>query len=349
MKKYILLLLFLKLSLGFAQDGEDFDLLMGRETPAWQYVKTSEDMRRLKFFRTLFQKQISHIAKNSPSKNKIPKTFHVIWLGPENFPEQSIDRLKQWVQLHPDWTFKFWTDVDRMVPHPEMKKYFVSDFSFQKLGNEYYHSVNFGEKANILAYEILIAEGGVYVDHDTLPYKSFNSLHQQFDFYCGLEELAPTILSSSVIPSTHLIGVKPDHPILKETVSWLENHWDQLEQCYPGESMHEATLRVKHRSFWAFSEGIDRGINQKGNNDVVFPVAYFNGKRQKASSYALHFREEKWCNPRTNFERKVNEKFQEMIHKDDEAVVLTLVLAFVSFLACIFLLFYVRSVKRRTS
>ncbi|NGX47043.1 MAG: hypothetical protein K1000chlam3_00412 [Chlamydiae bacterium] len=348
MKKWILFLLFLKLSVGFT-DQEDFDLLMGKETPSWQYVKTSEDQRRLTFFRTLFQKQISRITGKLPPRNKIPKVMHFIWLGPEEFPKQSIERLEKWVELHPNWTFKFWTDLDRDAPHSQMQSCFIADYPFQVLGNEYYHSINFGEKAKILAYEILLKEGGIYIDHDTLPYKSFDGLNGQFDFYCGLEKLAPSVLSSSVIPSTHLIAAKPQHPILKKTVAWLGDHWDQLEQYYSGKSMLELKTRVLHRTFWALSEGIDKGINQKGNSDIVFPVSYFNGKNRKASSYAIHYHDGEWSNPLTHFENKVQEKFQEMIHKDDEAVILTLFLAGVSFLGCILLLFYARSIKKRLS
>ncbi len=324
----------------------DFEELMGKGASCWKYVQTTEDFERIDFFRTLYEKQSSKLAKKPSSKQRTPKVFHFIWLGPDPFPKQSVDRIAKWVELHPDWSFKFWTDQDRVAPHSVMEKCFAREFSFHLLGNEYYHSINFGEKAKILAYEILHKEGGVYVDHDLLPYHPFDRLNEQFDFYCGLEKPAPSILSSSIIPGTHLIASRPRHPVIAETMKWLSTHWDQLELSYPGKGKIESSNRILHRTFWALSEGIDRGINLKGNSDVVLPTSYFNDCLKHDLSYAVHYHDAQWSNPPSRFEARIEKRFDEMIKKDDEAVLLTIILSAVSFLGCVCLLVYGRSIKK---
>lgn len=324
----------------------DFDLLMGKETPSWEYLQTPEDHRRLDFFRFLFEKNFP--PQNNHSQDlKIPKILHLIWLGPESFPTQSIERIEKWISLHPNWSFKFWTDVDRESPHPRMEKKLVSDFNFEYLKDHYFDSMNFGEKAKILSYEILFKEGGVYIDHDTAPCKALDELNEQFDFYCGLEKLGPTILSTSIIPASHLIAAKKKHSILKETMIWLDDHWKELEYYYPGDSVSEITSRILHRSFWAFAEGVDRGIDLEINKDIIFPVSYFSGTHRKATSYATHAHEGKWINPANRFEKRVNRQFNEIIQKNDEAIFLTLALAAISFSGCVFLFLYIRRGYRR--
>lgn len=325
----------------------DFDDGMGKETNSWKYIQTLEDQRRMSFFRKLYQKHLLRLAGKIPPQQKIPKVFHFIWLGPEAYPSRFKNRIQKWMDLHPDWSFLFWTDIQRSPPHENMQVQMVSDFPFHILNNEYHHSVNFGEKAKILAYEVLFKEGGIYINHDMVPCKDFTLFGGQFDFFCGLEKLAPSVLSSSVIPSPQLIATKPYHPILGETLNWLSRHWDQLEQCYPARSMLELTNQILHRTFWALSEGIDIGVDQKGNSDIILPSCLFNDSVKKGQTYAYREGDGKLPGTTSPFERKVNKQFEEIIKKDNEAVILTVSLACISFFCNVLLLLFVRSVVRR--
>ena len=319
---------------------ENFELQMGKDTQAWTYIRTAEDSRRLEFFR----RHLQSIKESRPCQG-VPKVFHFIWLGPHPFPKDSKYRLTKWKERHPDWAFKFWTDLERVAPIEGMETCFIRNFAFQILGNEYDFCENFGERAKILAYEILFHEGGVYVDHDVLPLKSFDALNAQHDFYCGLEELAPSVLSTSVIPSTHLMGAKAHHPILKEGMQWLHDNWQVLEKAYPGQSSLASESRVKHRSLWALSEGIERGINQEGNRDRIFPSLAFSGRLQKGGAYAIHSHEASWAPHELPFDRKVEKKVRQMIKREDETMVITLIMAGISFIGCLLLLYYARRLR----
>lgn len=320
---------------------------MGKETPSWEYVQTAEDWKRLAFFRSIFEQNALALKGNLPNKHTIPSTFHFIWLGPDPFPKESKDRIAHWIELHPGAEFKFWTDVEQELPHPLMQKCLIQEFPFQYLEHPFYDATHNEEKSKILAYEILFREGGIYIDHNSFPFQSLTALNDQFDFYCGLEKLGPTLMSSSILPSTHLIAAKPKHPVLEETLLWLQSHWDQYGKFYPGKSLLELKNRIRHRTFWAFAEGIERKIGQEGNRDIILPVSYFNELHRKATSFVLPNIDQALSQPLTHFEQKMEKKFSELIHKDDEAVLITIILAGISFLGWFILFFYARNIVRR--
>nr|NGX46515.1 hypothetical protein [Chlamydiota bacterium] len=243
----------------FAASGwadSQFDDFMGKESGALRYVQTPEDFRRLNGYREIYNKQI---VRQEGSEPLIPKVIHFIWLGSADFPTRSVHHLEQWMKQHPGWQFKFWTDLDRDPPLAGMEKCLISTFPFKRLEDAYYQTDNFGERARILTYEILYREGGLYVDHDLLPYASFDALNASYHFYCGLEPLAPSILSTSVFPGAHLLAAAPGHPILLETMEWLKDHFYSMESQFIGTSALAIKNRVMHRTLWPLSEGIERG------------------------------------------------------------------------------------------
>ena len=327
MKKIVISFFVLLFFSGFAN--ENFESGMGKGTRAWKYVQTPEDFQRIEFFGNLFE----NFEKKLHPKEGIPKTLHFIWLGPDAFPKQSKERIKKWIALHPKWTAKFWTDVDRDPPHKKMQKVLVHGPAL--LRDEFFHSINFGEKSKLLAYEILFQEGGVYVDHDSYPSQSLNALNESTDFYCGLEKLGPSIFSSSVRGATYLMAARPAHPILGETISWLKENWDLLEQNY----QNQPTMRVLYRTFRALDEGIKRGIDQENNRDVVLPTNYLN-------SFAKHEHDGTWHRMGSQLESKMHKHLHKSMRNDGNAVLMTILLAILSLIGCFVLwLFAKKAVK----
>jgi mannosyltransferase OCH1-like enzyme len=79
----------------------------------------------------------------------IPKVIHSIWLG-SSLPEMYNTLISTWKALHPLWTVKIWKDEDTDLIHLQNEK-------------AYYSAKNYGEKSDILRYEILNLYGGVYI------------------------------------------------------------------------------------------------------------------------------------------------------------------------------------------
>ena len=40
----------------------------------------------------------------------IPRVFHQIWLGPKPLPEAFARYQRTWVDCHPSWEFRLWTE-----------------------------------------------------------------------------------------------------------------------------------------------------------------------------------------------------------------------------------------------
>ena len=86
----------------------------------------------------------------------IPKIIHQIWLGGE--PPDWIARcMDSWVTHHPRWRFRLWTEQD-CVGLQNQSLYDLAPQMFP----DHYHQF----RSDLLRYEILAAEGGVYVDSD---------------------------------------------------------------------------------------------------------------------------------------------------------------------------------------
>ncbi len=287
---------------------------MGRSFPAWQYVQTAEDFDNLHFFKSLYNVNIPFLDVRSASL-RIPKIIHFIWIGPKPFPRESVENIRTWIGKHPDWIFKFWTDRDRPLPHKQMKMVKVQDFTFLKLRECYKKSDNYGEQSDILRYEILFQEGGVYVDHDVKCLRSFESLNEAYDLYCGMELPRKTSLSSSILPTNSIIGSKANHPILACSIDWLYENWDRIDEAYPGKDRDSVIDRVSHRTFQVLGESLKKLAGKNGNRDIAFPTYYFNAPDDKLALFARHYYQGTWFENETVFEKLVRERLMKISKK----------------------------------
>ena len=280
-----------------------------KEGEELRYVQTQEDKKRLEHYAAMFE---MGVEKQNPM-GAIPKTLHFIWLGPKPFPQESVKNLRGWIDLHPGWRVKFWTDQERDLPDSLVEQSFFSDFPLKDLKECYYHSDNFGERSEVLRYAILLDEGGVYVDHDVECLKPIDPLQSSHDFFCGMEPFSSSVLSSSVNPSPHLIGAVSGHPILEATKGWLKKEWDRLEGQYPGTDVISVFNRTQHRAFCALGMGIGQGQNREGRKDVVFPPDYFSSQERELAEYAVHHHLGTWHVMESESELKVRRLLTETV------------------------------------
>lgn len=325
--------------------GTDFESLMGKDLPAWQYVQTKDDFQNLAFFKQVFERNIEFL-KEPHTGTRIPKVIHFIWMGPKPFPRDSVENVRTWIAHHPDWTFKFWTDRDRPLPHPKMEKKMIQDFNFLELRKFFYDSDNFGEKSDLLRLEILFQEGGIYADHDVKCIKSFDELNSSFDLYCGMEVPYKTSLYSSVLPTNNLLGSKPGHRILKESMEWLKENWDQLEKDYPGKDRDSVLNRISHRTFFVLGQIFLKSANQDGNRDIAFPSYYFNSPKEEWALYSRHQYAGTWFEGESAFEKMTRERLMMLSKKTNKILLILAVIGSLNLIGFATLFFYLN--KRRS-
>lgn len=159
----------------------------------------------LSFFKQIYDERVQQLPSRTA---RIPLTIHQIWLGPNKMPREFYTQWQRsWLQLHPHWSYKFWTDKD-------LKKIkFINQELFDSASN-------WGEKSDIARYEILYQFGGLYVDIDFECLQRFDILHHCFDFFTGIGPFDNT----PFYIGNGLMAARPGHLILKECITRLQEN-----------------------------------------------------------------------------------------------------------------------------
>ena len=164
----------------------------------------------------------------------IPKRFIRIWLGPKKIP----DLFKKWwldfQSIHPDYEFITITDQESMLCNESLNsnhKFIDSNSFWETEDIAYYHLQPFYQKAktyagcsDILRIIALYEIGGIYIDTDMMPLKSFNGL---------LEESTPFACkrSGKSFESAVLGGPAKDPAflsLLNAVPGWYELHKEKV-------------------------------------------------------------------------------------------------------------------------
>ncbi|MBA3752502.1 hypothetical protein H0X06_07015 [Candidatus Dependentiae bacterium] len=182
-------------------------------------------------------------------EQKIPKTIHQIWVGPHRPPAIFEESQKSIKKHHPDWEYKLWTDAD--IP------------SLQLYNQHFYDlSDNYGEKADILRYELLYRYGGVYIDVDFICMKPLDIL-SQYDLWAGTE---PLDCMGNV--SNAIIGSIPSHPILEDCILTVKDYWS----AYDRTEVNNIVFRVGPGHF---QRSLMKFIEDPSLHLIVFPSSFF--------------------------------------------------------------------------
>nr|MBA2306667.1 hypothetical protein [Candidatus Dependentiae bacterium] len=237
-----------------------------------QYAPSSENLRRLLFFKALYDKN-NFFIRPAVYETKIPKIIHQIWLGPKTPPaifKESQESLKNY---HPTWEYKLWTDAD--IPSLQLENQ-----------NFYDLSDNYGEKSDILRYEILYRFGGVYADVDLIALRPFDVL-SQYDLWTGIEPLncSPAGLNNAIIASM------PYHPILQSCIEGIKKSWYESTNIF-----FRAGPRHFTKHFLAFAQ-------ENSDNIIALPKSFFypidcsivlDRSLIRSESFGVHLWEGSW-------------------------------------------------------
>jgi mannosyltransferase OCH1-like enzyme len=124
---------------------------------------------------------------------EIPRTIHRIWLGDAEMPEEHRHWGEGWAVHHPGWEVKTWgnEEYERLVPAAARGR-----------------ARQWSEASDLLRYEILAREGGVYVDTDVECRRPLEELLEGITAFAAWE--APQRVGTSVL------GAVPRHPAFAE-------------------------------------------------------------------------------------------------------------------------------------
>lgn len=302
----------------------DFDRAMGLDNLEFQKIHEAKGQRDAQYypmveiFRKLFYE--NNESKIQPKENAIiPTVIHHVWLG-SKLPVRYEDLRATWINMHPNWNYVLWTDqisnydqglvvndvaeLEQYLNRDDLHgKKFVIDVKNFKLRNQklFDLSRNYGEKSDILRYEVLYHFGGLYVDTDFECVKSFDKLHHMYNFYVSLLPVYKiATLANGVIGSikkcSFLLGcIEKLNSISGK--SFLENDWQSI--------LYTTGPMFFQGCFCQFLK------NNEHNGMIAFPASYFfpiddkqkNLGREKinkfisADTYAIHYWGCSWATP----------------------------------------------------
>ena len=150
---------------------------------------------------SIIEDRYAEIKSREIQENRIPKIVHQIWLG-GNMPDSERKMVKQVKEnLGKDWEYILWTEEN------------ISNLKNFKNIEMFNQTPNFGQKSDILRYNILSEIGGVYLDTDFIILKQFDEL-LDLDFFCGVSyDDNPTLCNG-------LIGCSPNNNLINSLLEF---------------------------------------------------------------------------------------------------------------------------------
>jgi inositol phosphorylceramide mannosyltransferase catalytic subunit len=122
---------------------------------------------------------------------RIPRTIHRVWLGESQIPLECERLAATFVEHHPNWETRLWTDID-------LDALAISDEDRARA-----HTL--AGLSHLVRYEVLHRFGGIYVDNDVECLQPISPLLMGVDAFVALA--GPGIVGTAVL------GSVPDHPV----------------------------------------------------------------------------------------------------------------------------------------
>lgn len=190
----------------------------------------------------------------------IERILHRIWLD-EPIPERWEGFWDRFIAMHPDWTFMTHTSS-------------AEARSWMRCADVFDRQETWAGKSDVLRYEVLARFGGVYVDTDVEPLKSFEPLLGPTPFIAWETNrlLCPTV-----------IGSPAAHPAIEALVEALPGWADK--RMYAPPNQQTGPYFVTHT--WR-----GRSDVRKLERESFYPVGWWERERlggpYPEESYAVH-------------------------------------------------------------
>ena len=118
----------------------------------------------------------------------VPLKIHFIWLG-SFIPDKYMNNILTYKQNNKHYEINLWTDNEKMTSSHAIKGIHIRDIgTLQFLNRDFFDAeLNYGYKSDLLRYEIIYQEGGIYTDTDCVSLKPFDgNFTHSFLFYMNI-------------------------------------------------------------------------------------------------------------------------------------------------------------------
>jgi mannosyltransferase OCH1-like enzyme len=146
------------------------------------------------------------------SEFNIPKKLHLIWVGDAH--ERPARCIESWQQNHPNWDFKLWTD----------KELYEVDWINAAHMHAFAQAKCWSAVADLMRYEVLYREGGVYVDADSFSLRPLDGWLLQSEMFACWESTLGT--GRTRLVSNAFLGSEPNNPFLRYLIGTIGKQRD---------------------------------------------------------------------------------------------------------------------------
>ncbi len=223
-------------------------------------------------------------------KLQIPRKLHIIWVGSDN--AMPVDCTESWRRKHPSWAYRIWTnrDLENVAwVNAEHMRTFVKARKWAAV-------------ADLMRYEILYREGGVYVDADARCLRPLDDwLLENEMFACWDYTLAKRKLVNNAF-----MGSVPRNPFLAYVIEEARRKSDVLRRW------SWSRMRFVKMGAWRsvgpyhLTDCINRYQGEGYANISVLPSHLFSPNHFRGRSYAgngVVYADHSWATTRNLYEK----------------------------------------------
>jgi mannosyltransferase OCH1-like enzyme len=244
----------------------------------------------------------------------IPKIIHYIWLSGEKIPHGTKDYISTWSRFFPDYKIKCW----------DQNAFNINSVPFVK---EAVTARKWASASDYIRLYALFTEGGLYFDSDILVKRSFESFFTGYDFFSAVEYHPGIVNSSNMnlyldenyrplndkigIPGiglqAALMGSIPQHPFLKDCMTWYENNHFIHGNTYNTNIIAPGLYAKCAENYGFIYKDIEQELKEK-MYIVPSNIVASSATDTNENNFAIHYCKNSWVTK--TFITKVKEKIK---------------------------------------
>ena len=181
----------------------------------------------------------------------IPKKIHQIWIGPRVLPEKYVEMTADMEAMHPDWEYKLWS-------HDEIFNDLYADDIYLQAYIKEPETFKWAFITDRIKLLLLRDFGGVYIDVDAKPVKSFDvvmdKLEDKHTFFAGMKtfDVQSSLIECAVYgaaPNSRLINLCLD---FYQDTRWAHGCMDFSNIII--HNLEDDALLLNSKYFYSFEE-----------------------------------------------------------------------------------------------
>jgi mannosyltransferase OCH1-like enzyme len=160
----------------------------------------------------------------------LPKIFHYVWIGGTPLPDKDRAWTEEWVKNHLDWECILWSD------RAQKKGLFSEVRRIPKLINQGVYDdmeqwspgrAAIAARSDIVRYEVVALEGGVYLDTDVNCFKRIDPILDGVKLFCSDERAIEPEWASC--PGNYMFGAEKGSPAMWTVVRELTGNLREIK------------------------------------------------------------------------------------------------------------------------